>query len=208
MRPAFLRKVLGLALLLGAAITALAQPPAPPPEPKAVRLGVPMMQITARRSVDRRLQRDWLVREFEPGKKKKKKPAKGPVIEAVALESATAADALAEAREKDCDYVLFITLAELREPGERDLRRPDPGNITFGAPPLSSYPDPTQAHSLAYYARIDYRLQRMGEHRAILDTSVSGTDNNDENGTVHGLLFMIVNRVEEEIRADRKLGPD
>jgi hypothetical protein len=203
------RILLSLAILLLAAL-ASGQQPAPDasvkPEPRVLRIGIPPMDNTSSRSVSRQLQRDWLVRAFQPDKKKKAKRPETQRFEAVPLESDSRGDALGEARDKHCDYVLFTTLVELREPGDRE-QRTQPGTVKVGRDPLSVYPDQTVMHDPVHFAVVDYRLQRVGDMDAQMASSVSGQEHNDENGTVQSLLFMIVNRVKDELRGPESAGP-
>jgi hypothetical protein len=168
-----------------------------------VRVGVPIMENTSTRTINRKQQRDWLVRGFQPEKKKKKKGAQSDAIqiEAVALDSDSPGDAIREAREKNCDYILYTTLVELREPG--DPRPPNqPNTASVGRDPLSVYnSDPTTMHDPVHYAQVDYRLERVGgSSEALLASSVSGQEHSDENGTVERLLFLIVNSVKSDLR--------
>jgi hypothetical protein len=178
-------------------------------QPNVVRIGVPVMENTSTRSVNRKLQRDWLVRAFQPDKNKKKK-GKQPEpqrIDAVALDSDSPAEAAREARDKNCSYVLYTKLVELREPGDPQ-RRNQPGSVTIGRDPLSVYPDPTIMHDPVHYAVVEYRLQRVGDSKAQLALSVSGEEHADENGTVQSLLFLIVNRVKDELREPSGTSPE
>jgi hypothetical protein len=167
-----------------------------------VRVGVPIMENTSTRTINRKQQRDWLVRGFQPEKKKKKKGAQSDtvLIEAVALDSDSPGDAISEAREKNCEYILYTNLVELREPG--DPRPPNqPNTASVGRDPLSVYPDPTTMQDPVHYAEVDYRLERVGgSSQALLASSVSGQEHSDENGTVERMLFLIVNSVKSELR--------
>ena len=168
-----------------------------------VRIGIPIMENTSTRTINRKQQRDWLVRGFQPEKKKKKKGAQSDTvqIEAVALDSDSPGDAIREAREKNCEYILYTNLVELREPG--DPRPPaQPNTASVGRDPLSVYnSDPTTMHDPVHYAQVDYRLERVGPgSEALLASSVSGQEHSDENGTVERLLFLIVNSVKSELR--------
>ena len=142
------------------------------------------------------------MRDFQPEKKKKKKGAQAETvqIEAVALDSDSPGDAIREAREKNCEYILYTNLVELREPG--DPRPPNqPNTASVGRDPLSVYnSDPTTMHDPVHYAQVDYRLERLGGSEALLASSVSGQEHSDENGTVERMLFLIVNSVKSELR--------
>jgi len=178
-------------------------------QPTVVRIGVPIMGNTSTRSVNRKLERDWLVLAFQPDKKNKKKKGKQPEtqrIEAVALDSDSPADAVGEARDKNCDYVLYTKVVELREPGDPQ-RRNQPGSVTIGRDPMSVYPDPTVMHDPVHYAVVEYRLQRVGDPEARLAQSVSGEEHTDENGTVQRLLFLIVDRIKDELREPSPTSP-
>lgn len=160
------------------------------------------MENTSTRTINRKQQRDWLVRGFQPEKKKKKKNAQTDTvqIEAIALDSDSPGDAIREARDKNCEYILYTNLVELREPGDpRPQNQPNSGSA--GRDPLSAYPDPTSMQDPVHYAQVDYRLERVGAgSEALLASSVSGQEHSDENGTVERLLFLIVNSVKSELR--------
>ena len=181
------------------------------PQTSSVRIGVPIMANTSTRSINRRLQRDWLVQAFQPDKKKSKKkaaaPPEVPQIEALALESDSPAGAAREARGKNCDYVLYTKLIEMREPGDPRPRN-QPGAVSIGRDPLATYPDVSVMHDPVHYAVVEYRLQRVGESEALLAQSVSGEEHTDENGTVQRLLFLIVDRVKDELREPSSTRPD
>jgi hypothetical protein len=166
--------------------------------PRTVRVGIPPMRNTSTRSINAKLQRDWLVRAFQPDKKKKGKREESVRLEAVALQNQSPADALGEAHGKNCDYVLFTTLVQLSEPGDRPPRN-QPAEVKIGHDPSSVYPDPTVMHDPVHYAVVDYRLQRVGSVSVRTASSISGEMHDDENGTVHNLLFMIVNYVRDEL---------
>jgi hypothetical protein len=71
--------------------------------------------------------------------------------------------------------------------------------VKIGHDPSSVYPDPTVMHDPVHYAVVDYRLQRVGSVSVRTASSISGEVHDDENGTVHNLLFMIVNYVRDEL---------
>jgi len=197
-------KRLTISVLLTVALvaTTLRAQPDDKAQSNIVRVGVPMMENTSTRTINRKLQRDWLVRGFQPEKKKKKKGSQSDAIqiEAVALDSDSPGDAIREAREKNCEYILYTSLVELREPGD-----PQPHNQPNSAPlsrnPYSGYPSSPTMQDPVHYAQVDYRLERVGgSSEALLASSVSGQEHSDENGTVERLLFLIVNSVTSELR--------
>jgi len=168
-------------------------------QPDAVRIGIPLMRNSSTRPISPRLQRDSLVRAFQPEKKKKGKQLELPRIEAIALESDSLTEATREAREKNCDYVLYTNLVELREPGDPQPHN-KPGSVSIGRDPLAAYPDPSVMHDPVHYAVVEYRLRRLDNSQARLALSVSGQEHADENGTVQQLLFLIVRSVKGELR--------
>lgn len=184
-----------LLFLLGAVLVAVA---VAQEQPQTVRLGVPMMKNTSRRSVSVRMQRDRLVREFQQSQKKKKKDAVS--IIAVPLDASTVTEVNREAKEKNCDYLVETELVELRT--ARDPREPNrPGSISIGSDPLGGYPGPPAMDAPVHHAVVDYRLFRLGDQGPLVDSSVSGTENTDDNETVSRLLGQIASRVLSEIRA-------
>lgn len=183
-----------LLFLLCGALVAVA---AAQEQPKTVRVGVPMMQNTSRRSVNVRLQRDRLVRDFQQSQRKKKKDAVS--IVAVPLDAYSPNEVGREAKVKNCDYVLATELVELRT--ARDPQEPNrPGSISIGSDPLGAYPGPPTMNEPVFRAVVDYRLFRVGNPEPLVDLSVSGTENTDENEAVSRQLGQIVNRVVSEIR--------
>jgi hypothetical protein len=178
-------------------------------QPNVVRVGVPIMENTSMRTINRKQQRDWLVRGFQPEKKKKKKGTQPESIqvEAVALDSDSPADAIREARDKNCEYILYTNLVELRAPGDPRPQN-QPNSASIGRDPLSVYPDPTTMQDPVHYAQVDYRLERVGgSSEALLASNVSGEEHSDENGTVERLLFLIVNSVKSELRESHNAIP-
>jgi hypothetical protein len=166
-------------------------------QPRTVRVGIPPMENTSTQSINARLQRDWLVRAFQLDKKKKGKGEDSVLVEAVALQSKSPADALGEAHDKKCEYVLFTTLVELHDPGDR---KPPNQSTQVRHDLLSAHPDPANTHDPVHYAVVDYRLQRVGSVSVRMASGISGEVHADENGTVHNLLFGIVNYIKDELR--------
>jgi hypothetical protein len=168
---------------------------------KVVSIGIPPMQNTSRRSVQVRLQRDRLVRDFQQSQKKKKKDAVS--IVAVPLDAYTPNEVSREAQEKNCDYIVTTELVELRTAGDpQEAKRR--GSISIGSDPLGAYPGPPKMDEPVHRAVVEYRLFRVGDPQPLLDLSVSGTENSDENETVSRQLGQIVNRVLSELRERRQ----
>lgn len=181
-----------LLFLLCAALVAFAQE-----APQAVRVGVPLMKNTSRRPVNVRLQRDRLVREFQQTHNKKKKDA--VTFVAVPLDASTVTEIGREAKAKNCDYVVETELVSLRTAGDPQERN-RAGSISIGSDPLGAYPGPPAMDEPVHRAVVEYRLFRLGNPEPLVNSSVSGTENTDENETVSRLFAQIVNRVTSEIR--------
>src|ERR1035437_8678694 len=80
-------------------------------ENRVIKVGVPVMRNRADRSVPGNIERDRLVAALNQEKPDKKLHIK---IQAVALDGTTPDDVGPEAKQKNCDYVVYTTLVELR----------------------------------------------------------------------------------------------
>ena len=123
-----------LAIVAGCTGSAVAQSPAESATnlQPAVRLCIPVMENSSTNSVNRFLARGRLINEFKPSKKRKNKTIDEQPITPVALDSETERDARREAGEKDCDYILFTKVVELRGRGERRPADKPGQSVTLG----------------------------------------------------------------------------
>src|SRR5271157_268615 len=80
-------------------------------ENRVIRVGVPIMKNLAGRSVPGNIERDRLVAALNQEKPDKKLHVK---VQGVPLEGLTPEDIGDEAKQKNCDYVVYTTLIELR----------------------------------------------------------------------------------------------
>src|ERR1039457_221347 len=90
-------------------------------ENRVIKVGVPVMQNRADRSVPGNIERDRLVAALNQEKSDKKLHIK---IQAVALDGTTPGDVGPEAKQKNCDYVVYTPLVELRSSSDPAMGRP------------------------------------------------------------------------------------
>lgn len=178
------------ALCLSGAL-ALAQ--APSQQSRPIRIGVAVPKNVSIRTVAVKAQRDRLVHFLEAMNSKKDKAKGRAAIVAVALDSDDREDAADEAGKKDCDYVLYTRVTDLRQRGDispgPSLGKVMIGNPTAGPPGVETT-----------YGEVEFRLVRVGEPEPLVVSTVSGTENEDDDTTVSRLLDRVATRVVSEVR--------
>lgn len=149
-----------------------------------IRVCVAQFRNVARRSVSLGLQRDLLVKDLNRTKPSKK-AADQRRIEAVAVSS--------EQHEGDCDFILNVTIAELRDSSDFKTGRErveDSGN----ARGTSSQNEPQT------FARVDFALLYGGNPSPVMQDSFSARENMPEEATVQLLMDRIAQRVNSAAR--------
>ena len=162
-------------------------------QPRAIRIGVAVPSNVSIRTVAVKAQRDRLVHFLEAINSKKDKAKGRAAIVAVALDTDDREDAADEANKKDCDYVLFTRVTDLRQRGDVGPG-PSLGKVIVGDPTAG----PPQVQTT--YGEVEFRLVRVGEPEPVVVSSVSGTENEDEDTTVSRLLDRVAARVVSEVR--------
>ncbi len=179
-----------LALCLSGAL-ALAQTPSPQPRP--IRIGVAIPKNISVSTVAVKAQRDRLVHFLEAINSKKDKAKSRAAIVAVALDTDDREDAADEANKKDCDYVLYTRVTDLRQRGDIGPG-PSLGKVMIGNPAAG----PPGVETT--YGEVEFRLVRVGDPDPMVVSTVSGTENEDEDTTVARLLDRVASRVVSEVR--------
>jgi hypothetical protein len=185
---------LGLALLLFS-ICAFAQ------ENRVVRVGVATMQNRATRSVPGNIERDRLVAALNQEKPDKKLHIK---VQGVPLEGTTPDDVGDEAKQRNCDYVVYTTLVELQGLSDPTMRQP--GTVQTNPGGVWSNPNNSRGQALdpEFRATVEYKLYRTGNPTAISGAPYSNQDTMSEIDAVSRVMNQIANRVFAEVK---KAGP-
>jgi len=165
-------------------------------ENRIIRVGVPIMKNQAGRSVPGNIERDRLVAALNQEKPDKKLHVK---VQGVPLEGTTPEDVGDEAKQKNCDYVVYTTLVELQ--ASTDPSMPRPGTIQTNPGGVWSTPNPgARPLNQEYRATVEYRLFRTGNPEAISGAPFSNQQPSDEETVVSQIMNQIANRVFAEIK--------
>ncbi|HMK29874.1 MAG TPA: hypothetical protein VK473_09350 [Terriglobales bacterium] len=169
--------------------------------PDVIKVGVALLKNTATRSVPVMIERDHLVSAIN--RVKPPKHSKDSVkIQAVGLDSSSAAGANEQARDLGCDYVVFTQLTELRESGD-PAPAPRPGEVRIGRDPVAGDPTVDVRHDVQRYAVVEFQLFRLGDPNPRFDTSASAHEPTTEEGIVSLLMDQVASRVVGEIRGNK-----
>ncbi len=156
--------------------------------PKAVRVGVAVMQNISTRPFPGRNPRDQLVRYLN---NQYAKPGQ-PKLEAVALEATSRAGVETEAADRDCDYVVFTTLVVLHA-----VNQPA-GELRIGIDPTPQPPGPPYEQAPVYAASMKFELVRNGE--PVKESSVRSAQRITADDMVAVLMNLVADRVRKEIK--------
>jgi hypothetical protein len=171
-------------------------------EHQVVKVGVPVMKNAAGRSLPGNLERDRLVAALNQQKPDKKTHLK---VQGIPLEGMTPDEVGDEAKQKNCDYVVYTTLIELQSSTDPNIPRQQPGTMpgtvqtnpggTWGrVPPGGGNLNPE------YRATVEYRLYRAGNPSAIAGAPFSNHQVADEETVVSQVMNEIANKVWGEIK--------
>ena len=185
---------LGRASLLAALLVTSAR--AFPQQTRVIRVGVPVMKNSANRSVPVNWERDRLVKALNGEKTDKKLHLK---MQGVALEAVNPQDVVSEAQAKNCDYIVYTTLVELRTQGDPPDRRP--GTISISPNPQRGVQDPESAAvNPEFEATVEYKLYRTGDPMALSGAPFSAHETMPDSEVVGQVMDRIANRVFDEVK--------
>jgi len=161
-----------------------------------VRVGIAPMQNQAGRSVPPNLERDRLVRAINQLKPDKKTHLK---LEAVPLDGGNGNDLAGEAAQKNCDYIVYTTLTELRQSGDPYQHRPgtietNPNGVWNNQNPAAQRVDPE------YRATVEYKLYSVKSHSTVAGAPYSTQQAGNDIDTVSQVMDRVANSVFAEIK--------
>ncbi len=167
---------------------------------RIVVVGVATMKNAATLSVPGTLERDRLVTSLNQLKPDKKLHIK---VQGVPLDGMTPDEVGAEAKDKNCDYVVYTTLVELR--GSTDPAMPRPGTIETNPNGVWSQPNNPRGQAMdpEFRATVEYKLYRAGDDAPFAGAPFSTQLAMPEAAVVSQVMDRIANRV----FADVKKGP-
>lgn len=165
-----------------------------------IRIGVASLENQSGRGVPVDVERDRLVRAINQLKPDKKTHTK---LEAVALEGNNGSDLTDQAVQKNCDYILYTTLTELRQAG--DPYQPRPGTIEMN--PNAQWSPGTRGLDSAFRATAEYRLYSLKSHSTIPGPPFSIQQDTNEMDTVSLLMDRIASNLSYAIKNVESQGP-
>jgi len=166
-------------------------------ENRVIRVGVPTMENRSGRGVPGNVERDRLVAALNGEKPDKKLHVK---VQGVPLDGTTPDEVGAEAKQKNCDYVVYTTLTELR--ASTDPSMPRPGTIQTNPNGVWNTPNNPETRALnpEYRATVEYKLYRTGNPDAISGAPFSNQQMMPEMEVVAQIMNQIANRVFAEVK--------
>jgi hypothetical protein len=168
------------------------------PEGKVVQLCVATPMNLSKRLVDTRWARNMLMREMKFERKHKHSPI---VIESTALDSQEREDALAEAKDKSCDYTVITTVMDPTGPG-RFGTTVGPTGIER-RPEIIGNDDPRQQLAMTF------KLFRADSFRPVVEgVSASPAGDDNDNAASTDAMRSVAARVTDEIRKTRVQIPE
>jgi hypothetical protein len=183
-------------LLLFCSLPSLAQTSSS--EPRVVQLCAATPMNLSKRLVDTKWARNMLLRELKFERKDKHSPV---VIESTALDSQQREDALDEAKDKNCEYILLTTVMDPVGPG-RFGPAVGPAGIEQ-RPQIIGNVDPRQQLALTF------KLLRPGSPRPVAEgVSASPAGDDNDNAASTDAMRSVAARVAGEIRKPRVQIPD
>jgi len=162
-----------------------------------VRVGVAIMENYAGRSVSGIVERDRLVKAINQLKPDKKTHLK---VEAIPLNGSNSDDLGDEAKQKNCQYVVYTRLTELRS--ATDPYQHQAGTIeTNPNSQWNSQNGRTQVVDPEYRATVDYKLVEVKSNSAVSGAPFSTQQNtSNEIDTVSVIMDRIALQVADQIK--------
>jgi len=163
-----------------------------------IRVGVAVMENNAGRSVPGTLERDRLVKAINQLKPDKKTHLK---VEAIPLNGSNSDNVGDEAKQKNCQYVVYTRLTELRS--ATDPYQRVPGTIeTNPNSQWNSRDADLQRVDPEYRATVDYKLVKVGSNSVVSGAPFSTQQNGNEIDTVSQIMDRIALQVADQIKKD------
>ena len=160
------------------------------------RVGVAIMQNEAGRSVSGIVERDRLVKAINQLKPDKKTHLK---VEAIPLNGSNSDDLGDEAKQKNCQYVVYTRLTELRS--QQDPYQHQAGAIeTNPNSQWSSQNSSLQGLDPEYRATVNYKLVEVSSNSAVSGAPFSTQQNGNEIDTVSQIMDRIALQVADQIK--------
>jgi len=176
-------------------------------ENRVIRVGVATMQSQAGQSISGNWGQDRLVAALNQQKPDKKQHIK---LQGIALEGTGPEEVGNEAKQKNCDYVVYTHLVELQASTDNAMQQQQqqrPGTAPnypaggLGMPPNNpTSPSTPRSMNTQYRATVDYRLYRPGDTTAISNASLTNQQSGPEEAVVSQALNQVANRVFGEIK--------
>jgi hypothetical protein len=165
---------------------------------KVVHLCAATPMNLSRRMVDAKWARNMLLRELKFQRKQKHSPV---VIESIGLDAQQREEALAEAQDKNCDYIVLTTVIDPVGPG-RIGTTVGPNGIEQ-RPQIIGNDDPNQQLAMKF------SLLRPGSPRPLAEgVSTSPDAGDDDTAASTDAMRVVASRVAGEIRKPRVQAPD
>jgi hypothetical protein len=168
------------------------------PEEKVVHLCAATPMNLSKRIVDTKWARNMLLRELKFLRKEKHSAV---VIESIGIDAQQREDALAEAQDNSCDYIVLTTVMDPVGPGRF--------GTTVGATGIEQRPqvigngDPNQLLAMKF------SLLRPGSPRPLAEgVSTAPAAGNDDTGASTDAMRSVAARIAGEIRKPRVQAPD
>jgi hypothetical protein len=180
-------------------------------ENRVIKVGVAMMQGLANPSITGDAGRNRLVAALDQQKDKKHHLK----LQGVPLAGTNPEEVSTEAKQQNCDYVVYTSLIDLQQASTGNVmqRQPSqPGGMPpyptggLGMPPNAGNPNPggmgqgTGGMNQGYRATVEYRLYRAGDPNALASNSVTGQQGGPQEQVVSQVLNQVANRVMAEVK--------
>ena len=187
-----------LSALLLASLLCIPSPAENKPEERVVQLCVATPMNLSQRLVDTKWARNMLMRELKFERKQKHSPI---VIESTALDSQERAEALAEAKDKNCDYTVTTTVMDPTGPGRL--------GTTVGPTGIERRPEIIGNDDPRQQLAMTFKLFRADRFRPVVEgVSASPAGDGNDNAASSDAMRSVAARVTDEIRKPRVQVPD
>jgi hypothetical protein len=191
-----IRHVLGPLLFIVSLNALLTTPRAAAQDDKIIHVGIAITNNQSRRMVATNWARNELVRQLKDLRKDKKSAV---VIDAIPLDSSEADEALREASEKNCRFVVMTTL---REP----MRL---GDVMVSPEGINTHPQMIGNADPHEQLAIKFAILRPGSVRTFAEgLATAPAGENDDMSAAREALRIVALRVASELRKERAPAPE